>query len=222
MQRLRRWQVSFAIAGGVQAVHSRTNRYDGFKVLFVSSEADNDRVQNLSPYYSAMSMARSLIDLLQAWESGQLPQIQLELLQEKVIPTLFQCLIRTLQSQRTDGAWSRKGPREETSYAVLTLVNLYVLPLAQHFHAQMRSGIDRGRSFLKGSDAQKPEYLWIEKVTYGSTNLAETYILVASNAPIDEPLLEQPIHDLCSVPVEGSTGFESLIIEQLYRRNLSG
>lgn len=154
--------------------------------------------QNLSQYYPAMLMARSMIELLRAWDVSKFPQLPRLLLQEKVMPTLFQCLVRTLQSQRTNGSWGSKGPREETAYAILTLVSLLVLPLAQYFRPNILSAIDRGRSFLKKQTTRRPEYLWIEKVTYGSTNLSEAYMIAALYVSTDEPSLGRMVEELCS------------------------
>ena len=136
-----------------------------------------------------MLMGQSLIELLQTWNDGKLSQFQPVILQEKVMPTLFQCLTRILQSQRVDGSWGIRGPREETAYAVLALTNLKLLPIAQLFVAEVVSAIDRGRSFLVNSEGHKPEYLWIEKVPYGSKNLAEAYIIAALHTSIDRPSL---------------------------------
>ncbi|MCJ1342377.1 hypothetical protein MMC31_000559 [Peltigera leucophlebia] len=140
---------------------------------------------NLSPYYPAMLMARSLAELLRAWDVGTLPQSLKPMSQAKIIPVLSQCLLRILVSQRNDGSWGDTGPREETAYAILTLSSLIELPLAQVLRPQMLSVIDCGRDFLKKSKSSGPEYLWIEKVTYGSANLAEAYITAALYAPIE-------------------------------------
>lgn len=134
-------------------------------------------------------MGQSLIELLQTWNDGKLPQYKPVILQEKVMPTLFQCLTRILHSQRVDGSWGIRGPREETAYAILALTNLKLLPIAQLFVAEVVSAIDRGRNFLIISEGHKPEYLWIEKVPYGSKNLAEAYIIAALHTSIDRPSL---------------------------------
>ena len=146
-----------------------------------------------------MYMARSLIELLQTWDSEKLQQLPRVLLQEKVMPTLFQCLVRTLQSQGTDGSWGRKGPREETAYSIITLASLLVLPLAQFFRPQVISAIERGRTFLKTSKTLRAEYLWIEKVTYSSANLAEAYAIAALHISIVKPSLGRMVRELCSM-----------------------
>lgn len=156
--------------------------------------------QNLSQYYPAMLLARSLIELLRAWDGNRFPELPRTLLQEKAIPVLFQCLAGTLQAQRINGSWGSKGPREETAYAILTLASLLVLPLAQLFRPEIVAAIDRGRSFLKKQKTRGPEYLWIEKVTYGSANLSEAYSIAALYVSTNESLLGPKVLQLCSIP----------------------
>ena len=111
--------------------------------------------------------------------------------------TLFQCLTSTLQSQQADGSWGRKGPREETSYAVLTLASLLALPIAQPLRPQMDSAIDHGRQFIEASEICRPEYLWIEKVSYGSKNLAKAYEIAALYTSVDKAPLGGQVKGLC-------------------------
>lgn len=126
-----------------------------------------------------MLMARSLAELLRAYDSGKFSQLPCVLLKEEVMPTLVQCLVRTLLSQSIDGSWGCKGPREETAYAILTLASLLTLPSNLFFRPDIVSAIDHGRSFLNKSKISHPENLWIEKVSYGSTYLAEAYVVAA-------------------------------------------
>lgn len=167
--------------------------------------------QSLSLYYPAMYMARSLIELLQTWDAEKLQQLPRVLLQEKVMPTLFQCLVRTLQSQGIDGSWGRKGPREETAYSIITLASLLVLPLAQFFRPEIISAIDRGRTFLKTSKTLRAEYLWIEKVTYSSANLAEAYAIAALHISTVKPSLGRKVRDLCSMHYKDLADFGNRI-----------
>ena len=116
-----------------------------------------------------------------------------------MIPTLFQCLIRTLQSQQPDGSWGHKGPREETSYAVLTLASLLGLPVAQPLRPRVRLAIDRGRQFLSISKINQPECLWIEKTSFGSKNLANAYSTAALYTFVDQKPLGEQVKDLCGL-----------------------
>ncbi len=167
--------------------------------------------QNLSAYYPALLMARSFIELLRAWDTGRCSQFSRVLIQINIMPTLFQCMIQILQSQNLDGSWGRKGPNEETGYAILTLLSLRVLPLAQFFRTELASAIERGRSFLKTSQVLQPECLWVEKVTYGSANLAKAYSVAALYASTDEPSLGRGVTELCSTHYKDLAEFGSLI-----------
>ena len=144
-----------------------------------------------------MLMARSMMELLTTWEQGRYTHLSRNLLQERVIPTLFQCLIRTLQSQQPDGSWGRKGPREETSYAVLTLASLLGLPVAQPLRPRVRLAINRGRRFLSISKISQPECLWIEKTSFGSKNLANAYSTAALYTFVDQKPLGEQVKGLC-------------------------
>ncbi len=176
-------------------------------------EADNVPLleQSLSAYYPAMLMARSFAELLRAWDTGRFSQFSRVLMQTNVMPTLVQCLIQILQSQSLDGSWGRKGPNEETAYAILTLLSLRVLPLAQFFRTELASAIERGRSFLKTSQVHQPECLCVEKVTYGSANLAKAYSVAALYASTDEPSLGRAVTELCSMHYKDLAEFGSLI-----------
>ena len=168
-------------------------------------------------------MARSLTELVQLWNcahstdkaAGQgMRRLSPTLLRERVIPTLFQCLVRTLQSQHIDGSWGHKGPNEESAYAILTLASLLSLPLAQFFRPEIISAIDRGRTFLKTSQlgiSIRPEYLWIEKVTYRSTNLAEAYIVAALYTSIEKRSLGQMTKELSNLQYKELAEFGALM-----------
>jgi len=133
-----------------------------------------------------MLMARSLSELLCECSAGRLPQVASSLLDEKVVPVLLSCLTRTLQTQQSGGSWGSIGPREETAYAILTLLSLLSLPFAQPARSEIIRSLQQGRKSLSSLEGRKPEYLWIEKVTYGSRYLAETYVVAAMFASVDE------------------------------------
>ena len=152
-----------------------------------------------------------MTELLRAWDVGKFPELPRALLSEKVLPTVFECLVWILQSQLSDGSWGRQGPREETAYAILTLASLVVLPIACFFRPQILTAIYNGRKFLKESGNGKPEHLWIEKVTYGSANVAEAYTVAALNCPINSMSLGRKAQDLCNVNYKVLADFRSLI-----------
>ncbi|KAL8687225.1 MAG: hypothetical protein Q9218_006544 [Villophora microphyllina] len=142
---------------------------------------------NLSPYYPTMVMARALTELLHPGSAAGLATRQSTSLMEKVATILSECLRKTLQSQHTDGSWGIIGPREETAYAILILVSLISLPLARSLRKQATVALQRGRKALRNLAGRKPEYLWIEKVSYGSKSLAETYVVPAMHTSIGPP-----------------------------------
>lgn len=134
-------------------------------------------------------MVQSLMELLHKWHDEKLPELESALVLGRVIPTLLQCLCQLLQSQNPDGSWGSKGLREESSYAIIALTNLDSLLSCQYFATAITWAIYRGRSFLRELAMGKVEYLWIEKVTYGSENLAETYVIAALHASNKKPSL---------------------------------
>ena len=66
-------------------------------------------------------------------------------------------------------------------YAILTLKAVQSLSWIAGLVGDIISAIQRGRKFLResGSTWKKSQYLWVEKVTYGSTLLSEAYCLAA-------------------------------------------
>ena len=187
--------------------------------------------KNLSTYYSAMLMTKALTSLLRAWDTGNYSRLPHLLLQGKVLPTLFDCLVQTIQSQCRDGSWGCKGPREETSYAILTLASLLSLPILEALCPVIVSAIDRGRSFLQASTARKPEYLWIEKVSFECSRLAEVYTIAALHTVIDLPTTGPRVAELCrlvfaeklvdfqnaNIPGSGDMDYNRIIIPQKLR-----
>ena len=133
-----------------------------------------------------MLMVRSLAELLCRSETARLPQTMDSVIPGKVETVLTDCLTRTLKSQHPDGTWGSIGPREETAYAVLTLASLLSTPVAQSLRGQIVLALKRGRKSLLGLEGRKPEYIWVEKVTYGSKYLPETYIVAAMFTSVDD------------------------------------
>ena len=178
--------------------------------------------QSLSAYYPLMLLSRVFVEVLQQWETGNLSGLSLTLICEKIIPVLFQCLIRTLRSQHMNGSWGHRGPREETAYCVLALASLRVLPLAQFFRTEIASAIDRGRSFIRSMDDLRPEYLWIEKVSYTSATLAKAYTTAALYTEIDRPLLGERVQSLCSAHYKDLAEFANQIDNTLLSKQPRG
>ncbi|KAF2018551.1 hypothetical protein BU24DRAFT_458311 [Aaosphaeria arxii CBS 175.79] len=150
---------------------------------------------NLSPYYPIMLITKALAKVLTRWHSGRLSQISAHVIETQLAPLLVDSLQQTLRAQRSDGSWGSIGPYEETAYAVLTLINLVGLPLCDELHQKAQAAIEKGRDFLRGRGNTPCEYLWIEKITFGSQFLMDTYVLTALLAdPEIEAVQNAPLH----------------------------
>ncbi|KAI9886142.1 MAG: hypothetical protein M1823_002045 [Watsoniomyces obsoletus] len=139
---------------------------------------------NLSPQYSMMLLASALMRLLRLWDDGRLPELPEDLMRNRVPVVLTQILNQTLFTQDASGAWGSGASHEVTAYAVLTLSELACLPWVSLVGDEITYVIQAGRDALircKDSWAQ-PQYVWVEKVTYGSTLLASAYCLAAMKA----------------------------------------
>jgi hypothetical protein len=115
-----------------------------------------------------------------------------------------------MATQRPDGAWGSLGPFEETAYAVLTLVSLLSLPLPASLSRKAILAIETGRAFLLTRGDAHCEFLWIEKITYGSKHLMDTYVLTALNASSEALRGHQTKAVMCSHDVE----MEELLLVQ--------
>lgn len=152
------------------------------KILRCGLEAK--QAQNLSPYYSMMLLAETFVRLLQKWDGGQLNAIEPDLVCNRVPQVLIQLVNRKLLSQKSDGTWGPEVCPERDAYAILTLLATTSLPHVRAFELKIQSAIHSGRHALLQCESQwaEPQYLWIEKVIYGSSALAETYCISAMNA----------------------------------------
>ncbi|PQE15285.1 ent-kaurene synthase protein [Rutstroemia sp. NJR-2017a BVV2] len=139
---------------------------------------------NLSQYYSMMLMAEALMGLWQLWGSNRLPGIPAESpIIEQLPLIIFQVLSQTLNSQKENGAWGGKNSPEETAYGVLTLKAISVRPWPAMLATHIKTAIDAGRKFLLSQRQNwiNTQYLWVEKVTYGSQIITLSYCLAALN-----------------------------------------
>ncbi|KAL9122767.1 MAG: hypothetical protein Q9187_000684 [Circinaria calcarea] len=158
----------------------------------------------------------ALVRLLRVWDSGRLSGLSDKLaipsrLSDQIPVVLFQILVRTLRSQDPTVSWGSQS-HETTAYAVLTLVYLSSLPWASALKPEIEAAIASGRLFLgqfisSGSWLEEPDQIWIEKVSYGSTVLSQTYCLAAMNAPMADDMWGNAVLDLTSVPLKSVEGF---------------
>ena len=158
-----------------------------------------------------MAMSQALVELLNCWEKGFLPNLPDTILSDRIPVVLIGVLIQTLQSQNPDGSWGSVASGEQTAYAVMTLASISSLPWFKQFQHQLKTAIDRGRDFIRQADvgSSKPEYLWIGKVTYGMTFVSQSYILAALNLTLPTRQLGPKVDNLVDVPVERTTEFTS-------------
>lgn len=144
-----------------------------------------------------MLLSQALMRTVDLWGVGSddaLSQGLEEYVNDRIPLITIQILIRTLGSQKDEGGW--KGCPETTAYAVLTLKRLLNLPwyASTGLDRYIRDGICAGMEFLQKS-AVIPASIWVEKVTYGSRLLSETYCVAALASTHDLPGTRKSILD---------------------------
>ena len=149
-----------------------------------------------------MLLAEAFVDLLQLRDKGNF-KLQAEILLRDLIPViLIQILNRTLLTQSYEGWRSTHGSPEISAYAILTLVALSTLPWFDLLGTEIQSALEAGWRFLRRSQHEwsKPSYIWIEKVTYGSSNLSEAYCLASINARKPPVAWSDRVKNLVHIP----------------------
>ena len=129
-----------------------------------------------------MLMAEAFSSLLRTWDRGDLSDVPKTLITDEIVVSLYQVLVRTLMTQNANGSWGSSNSREVTAYATLTISKAATLPFTSPIKARIGSAIAAAQAFLLSTRETAPSYLWVEKVTYGSVVLAESYVLAALNA----------------------------------------
>ncbi|OCL09618.1 Ent-kaurene synthase [Glonium stellatum] len=164
--------------------------------------------QPLYPEYSTMLLAQSLVRLLHLWDVGVLSALPDDLVRHRVPIVLSQILNRTLLHIKKSQNLRGELCPEKVAYEILTLESLYSLPWLECVLPELDSAllIHRKALLLSKPSREKPPYVWIEKVTYGSETLSEAYYLAAlyalpehtawtkktkSIVPIEEKLVNQ-------------------------------
>ncbi len=157
-----------------------------------------------------MLMTQALTQVLDYQGNSRLDADTQEISEKTIIRTLWEALIYTLQTQNEDGSWD--NTREITAYAVLTINTLIPLPIASPFRDQIGSAIASARQYLWPQlDNNNPEYLWIEKVTYGAYTLSHAYVLAALHC-------STATHRLQHSPENVSGNTKSAEIAKLYSK----
>ncbi len=157
-----------------------------------------------------MLMTQVLTQVLIYKSNSRLHANTQELAEESIIRTLWEALIYTLQTQKENGSWD--NAREVTAYAVLSINALIPLPIASLFRCQIDSAIASARQYLWPQlDNNNPEYLWIEKVTYGAYTLSQAYVLAALHC-------SAATHELPKFPRNVSESTKHVRVAKLYSK----
>ncbi|KAK0664546.1 hypothetical protein QBC41DRAFT_283750 [Cercophora samala] len=138
---------------------------------------------HLSSLYPMMLMTQGLMSGLDSWGRGLLPALPTEVVVD-ALTVVHQIMGHLLRLQQDEGAW--EGKRENTAYAVIAINRIASLPTVKPVLAHVNAALERARGFLRqylGCDLE-PEHLWIEKVTYGSRNLSQAFLLSALKCTI--------------------------------------
>ena len=128
-----------------------------------------------------MLLAESLIRVLELWDQSHLDQLPDSLLQAQVPIVLVQILSRTLIARDFAGRGETCEPVEATAYAALTLKAISSLPWLGLLKEDIIAKIEQSQNTIREcmNSWNKNQYLWVEKVTYGSPLLSEAYCLAA-------------------------------------------
>ncbi|KAK8036506.1 hypothetical protein PG991_001643 [Apiospora marii] len=134
---------------------------------------------NTSWLYPSLLLVQAFMDLLDQVERGNLEALD-EDLRLRVYITLFQACLRALLHQ------SNPDSSEETAYHILVLCEARRLPLFEALDPIVDDKLKRLVSSLESATEcpmkSKSNHLWIEKVSYGSRVLTQSYKLAALKA----------------------------------------
>lgn len=72
-----------------------------------------------------------------------------------------------------DGSWGASP--EVTAYGTIAFAQCLVLPWPSSLRGKLITSLHARRNYIRASDLSRPDYLWIEKVTYGSSPLRAVY-----------------------------------------------
>lgn len=147
-----------------------------------------------------MLMAEAFSELIKAWDQGKLTGLPYELMRDRVVICLFQAMVRTVLTQNKDGSWGTIGSQEETAYGALIVSKAAILPDLEPLQKTLESTLDAAKDFIQTQGQKPPSYLWVEKVSYGSEILCESYMLAALKARVTPSRLTAKMGSLISIP----------------------
>lgn len=130
--------------------------------------------------YPSVLFVQALVDLVSLKEQGHLDGVFEDELDSRLSIALFQACLRTLLDQEKDGSWN--GSIEESAYGLLILSEARRVCFFEDLQTPLEDAIRRAVAFLESQDVDKPNYVWIEKVSYASPLLTQSYVLAALKA----------------------------------------
>lgn len=158
---------------------------------------------NNSPNYATMLMAQTFVRLIDLYDRGLITVLDDSILRDKVLICLFQALVRTLQTQNSDGSWGRGQRCETTSYALITLTRLSVLSSSPRIRFQAARAIENARCYLSKNfrPSTEADHMWNEKTVSGSRVIFQAYVLAALQATTVTPPSPCSIEQRSEVPL---------------------
>lgn len=155
---------------------------------------------NLSTQYSSMLLSGALLRLIEKWNEGDLQQLPVSLIKHQLPIALCRILSNILNEQRENGSWL--GSVEITAYCVLTVSRCLSLPWTAKLRDILVGRLSQGRSFImsRQQECLGSDYLWVEKVTYGSPWLRKAYCSSALHAPFEQRVWCEKIIECFSLP----------------------
>ncbi len=147
-----------------------------------------------------MLLSGALMRPLELCDQGLL-ELPAPLLQDQIPVVLTQLVNRTLLTQHNTATWDANESPEATAYGILTLAAVFTLAWIATLKEEIEFAMQKGQAFLVQAQGawDKPQYLWIEKVTYGSRRLSEAYCLAAMRPSISSHSWSEQISDLVGV-----------------------
>ncbi|KAJ5101069.1 hypothetical protein N7456_007121 [Penicillium angulare] len=156
---------------------------------------------NTEPLYSMMLFADALLRVVEHWNNGYLEGLEDNLLSNQIPLVTLEILARALSSHSDTGAWEESA--EITAYGLLTLKSLASFPWVRlTMGSEVDGSISRASNYLiTCSDFwATPALTWVEKVSYGSAIISETYCLAALKASSSNTNWLGKVLRLCEIP----------------------
>ncbi|KAI1816639.1 terpene synthase family protein [Poronia punctata] len=130
--------------------------------------------------YPSVLLVEALTDILHLIEQDKLPGVFDSELQSRLAVALFQACLRPLLDQSPDGSWNQSI--EETAYGILILSEARRVCFFNDLRQPLDNAIKRGVTYIQSIHDRPPSYIWIEKVSYASPLLTDSYLLAALKA----------------------------------------